>query len=123
MRLVLIVVILFFVCQGLPSCNKSKKNEQEVPEYILSPHKFSKLLVDFAIADCAANMNVKNVPIQKIDSTYAFNPLVDNGIRQSQYDSALDFYSGHPELYKQVYDSVLVMLSEFKATRNNAGSN
>ena len=107
----------------LSSCNKSKKKEQEVPDYILSPHKLSRLLVDFAIADCAANMNIKNVPVGKIDSVYDFNPLVDHGIRQSHYDSSLLFYSGHPELYRQVYDSVLVILSEFKASRNGDVSN
>jgi hypothetical protein len=49
---------------------------------------------------------------------YAFNPLVDNGVTQSQYDSAITYYIAHRELYKEVYENVLVALSELQANRN-----
>ena len=114
----LILSVIFLFCE----CGKREEEDMEIPPYILSPGKLSKVIVDFALAESSANMNIKNVPVQKIDSVYAFNPLVENGVRKSQYDSALFFYSGHPELYKQVYDSALVFLSEYKAMRNAVGT-
>ncbi|MDI1354023.1 MAG: DUF4296 domain-containing protein [bacterium] len=100
------------------SCGKRGQEDSTIPPGILSPRTMAKLLSDFALAEVSANMNIKNTPIQKIDSVYAFDPLRENHVRTSQYDSTLLFYANHPVLYKEVYDSVLVILSEYKAMRN-----
>jgi hypothetical protein len=112
----LLFITAFFLL--LSSCGKRGAEDPTIPPGILSQGKLAEVLADFALAECSANMNITNVPIQKIDSVYAFDPLKEHSIRVSQYDSSIFFYSGHPELYKQVYDSVLVLLSEYKALRN-----
>jgi len=110
----------FFLCVSLVlfSCGKKEEKEIKIPENIISEETFTRVLADFALAESAANMNIKNTDLRKLDSVYAFDPLKDNGITQSQYDSAIVFYVRHPDLYKKIYENVLVTLSEMQAKRN-----
>ena len=64
-------------------------------------------------------MNIKNVPVNKLDTTYAFDPLEENNVRKSLYDSTIQFYAQHPELYKKIYENVLTLLSEMQARRDS----
>jgi hypothetical protein len=111
----LLVLILLL---SLLSCGKNAEKEVEIPDGILSQEQFTKVLADFALAESAANMNIKNVVIQKTDSVYAFDPLLENNVRKSQYDSTVFYYTARPELYKKVYEQVLEALSELQAKRN-----
>jgi hypothetical protein len=111
----LLVLILLL---SLLSCGKNSGKEEEIPAGILSQEQFTKVLADFALAESAANMNIKNVVIQKTDSVYAFDPLLENNVRKSQYDSTVFYYTARPELYKKVYEQVLEALSELQAKRN-----
>lgn len=112
------IVFLLSVFLSCFSCGKKKENAVKIPDGILSEEKFTKVLTDFALAESASSMNIKNVNITKIDSVYAFNPLTENKITKSQYDSAINFYVSHPDLYKKIYENVLVSLSEMQAKRN-----
>jgi hypothetical protein len=105
------LALLFVACEG------GDKNTA-IPPGILSEEQFAQVLTDFSLAEGAANMNVKNLPIQHLDSAYAFDPLKDNNIRQGQYDSTIKFYSTQPERYKRVYERVLQNLTELEAKRN-----
>ena len=102
----------------LISCGPKTEKDIEIPVGILAKDKFAKVLTDFALAESAANMNIKNVVVQKTDSVYAFDPLLENNVRQSQYDSTVRFYTSEPELYKKVYEKVLENMSEMQAQRN-----
>jgi hypothetical protein len=111
-------IILFSLTILFVSCGKNAEKKVEIPAGILNQEQFTKVLTDFALAESAANMNIKNVIIQKTDSVYAFDPLLENNVRKSQYDSTILFYTANPELYKKVYENVLVALSELQAKRN-----
>jgi hypothetical protein len=100
------------------ACGKKQEEAVKIPRGILSEEIFTKVLTDFALAESASSMNIKNVAITKIDSVYAFNPLTENKVTKSQYDSAISFYVSHPDLYKKIYENVLVALSEMQAKRN-----
>lgn len=110
---------LFFTVLLFLACSKNEEKEVEIPPGIMSEDSFAKVLTDFALAESAANLNVKNVVGQKIDSTYAFDPLKENKISQGMYDSTVSFYVSQPKLYKKVYENVLVRLSEMQANRND----
>jgi len=94
------------------------KDKAEIPPGILSLEQMRIVLADFALAESAAVLNVKNVPIHKVDSTYAFDPLIENNIRKTQFDSSIAYYAGNPELYKHIYDSVVVTLSQMKSQKS-----
>ncbi len=100
------------------SCAKSDE-EENIPANILNEEKFTKLIVDFALAESVSNINVKSLPADKMDSLYNFDPLVDNNVSKSQYDSTITFYSKHPELYKKVYENVLAELSKMQVKKDS----
>jgi len=114
-KFILPAVILLSV---MPSCS-SEEAEASVPANILSEEAFAKVIVDFALAESTGNINVKSVAGDKMDSVYAFNPLIDNKITKSQYDSAIAFYSKHPSIYKRVYETVLAELSKMQVKKDS----
>ncbi|MCE3228808.1 MAG: hypothetical protein K0S32_3359 [Bacteroidetes bacterium] len=109
--LVLLALVLIF-----SSCSE-EENSVEIPPGILKQEQFAKILTDLALAESAANLNIKNVKIEKIDSTYAFDPFKENNTTQQQYDSSAHFYSMHPDLYKEAYEKSMQMLVEMQAKR------
>jgi hypothetical protein len=111
-------ILAAFVCLILLVACGKKQEENALPEGMMDQETFVKVLRDFALAESAANINIKNANLQKLDSVYAFNPLEDNGVTQVQYDSAVAFYARHPELYKKVYENVLESLNQIQAKRN-----
>jgi hypothetical protein len=90
-----------------------------IPAGVLSKEAFTKVLVDFALAESAANMNIKSAPVFKIDSVYAFDPLKENKVTKVQYDSTLAFYTRHTDLYQDVYQNVLTELSNMQTRRDS----
>jgi hypothetical protein len=102
--------------------DKTIENESTIKnienQNILNETTFTKLLVDYALAESAANLNIKNVSLLRLDSTYAFAPLKENNISRTKYDSTLMFYSKHTILYKKIYENVLAELSEIKTARD-----
>jgi len=103
----------------LLACTENYNAPPEIPNTILPAATFEKILADFALAESASNMNIKNVPVNKLDTTYAFDPLEENNVRKSLYDSTIQFYAQHPELYKKIYENVLTLLSEMQARRDS----
>ncbi len=108
--------ILTFCIIFLYACHFEKKDES-IPPNVLSVDAISDVLFEFSLAESAANLNIKNVAQNKLDSAYAFNPLKEHKIRQSQFDSTISFYCHHSELYKKVYESVLDKLQAFESGR------
>lgn len=104
------------------ACGNSQHKAANVPSGILNEEQFCKVLTDFALAESAANLNIKSISPIKTDSVYAFNPLVENNIRKSQYDSTVQFYTKQPEVYKKIYEKVLGRLSEISADRTKLNS-
>lgn len=99
---------------GLLGC-AGEHSSKALPAGILPDSVFADLLVDMALAESAANLNIKAVNNSQFDSVYAFRPLIEHGIRKSQYDSTLIYYSSHIEEYKAVYNDVLDRLSAMQA--------
>src|SRR5262245_14014332 len=100
------------------SCGPKEENVA-FPENILKEPEFTALLTDYALAESAGSMNVKSIPGPLMDSVYAFNPLAEHKVRQSQYDSTLAFYIRHPHLYKKVYENVLINLAHLQTARDS----
>ncbi|MBL7912663.1 MAG: DUF4296 domain-containing protein [Bacteroidia bacterium] len=115
-KIILLPLTLFFVF----ACGQSEEDKNTIPDNILNEETFTKVLLDFALAESASNINVKNVPSERLDSTYAFDPLVENKVTRAQYDSAIVFYSKHPGLYKKVYENVLTSLSKMQVKKDTA---
>jgi hypothetical protein len=107
---------IFTLCIFLYSCSDEKK-EVAIPDNVLDKEKFSDVLVDFSLAESASAVNILGVSNAKGDTVYAFNPLVDNNVKRSTFDTTLYFYSHHPKLFKEVYVITLEKLSKLQASR------
>ena len=103
---------LFFLI--VPACGRDAGSR---PGYVLSEERFIDLLVDMTLAESATAINIVNVPGNRIDSVYAFDPLEEHKVSRAVYDSTLRYYAGRPEEYKAVYSEVLTRLSALESAR------
>lgn len=111
--------LFIFTILLLASCSHSDEEQITIPATVMDKEKFTKLIVDFALAESVSNLNVKNVAVTKLDSVYAFDPLKENNVSRSEYDSAISFYSRHPLIYKEIYENVLVALSKMQIKKDS----
>jgi hypothetical protein len=111
-------LLCLFAIIVMTSCGQKYEDRTPIPPGVLDEEAFARLLVNIAVTESAANLNIRGMPIQKFDSAYAFDPLSEQGVRKATYDSTIRFYSAHPEKYKRVYDSVLVHLTDLKTKRS-----
>lgn len=105
-----IVSVLFF-----SSCKPTSEENEVVPETVLSEDQLVKVLTDAYLAEGASGVNVKNVPGEKFDSAYVFNPISDNRIDKAVFDSSMAYYTRHPKKLKLIYDKILDRLSVIQA--------
>lgn len=105
-----IVSVLFF-----SSCKPTSEEDEVVPENVLSEERLVKILTDAYLAEGASGINVKNVPGEKFDSVYVFNPLKDNRVEKVVFDSSMAYYTRHPKKLKIIYDKILDKLSVIQA--------
>jgi hypothetical protein len=113
------ILMAMIISLLLASCAREKK-KAPLPPDILTEEQFATVLSDFALAESASNLNIQKAALHQMDSVYAFDPLLENGVRKSQYDSSLKFYIAHPERYREVYEIALVKLSEMESARATA---
>lgn len=106
-----LTLLLFLISCG------GEKEERPVPPYVLDKETFMQILIDMALAESASNLNIKNLSGKKFDSAYAFDPVKEKKIERKFYDSTLAFYSRDPEKFKEVYEEVLLRLSNLKTNR------
>jgi len=104
-----VVLVLFF------SCAPSNGDEELIVENILTEDKLINVLTNSYLSEGASGINVKNVAGEKFDSTYLFNPLMENNIDKEKFDSTMAYYTRHPKKLKIIYDKVLAKLSEAQA--------
>ncbi len=105
-----IVSVLFF-----SSCKPTSEENEVVPETVLSEDQLVKVLTDAYLAEGASGINVKNVPGEKFDSAYVFNPISDNRIDKAVFDSSMAYYTRHPKKLKLIFDKILDRLSVIQA--------
>lgn len=113
MQKALLVIVLLFSL--MVSCKPPKEEDEVVPSTIIAEEEFVKVLTDAYLCEGASGINIKNVPGNKFDSTYAFNPLKDNNISKALFDSTIAYYSNHPKKMKRIYEKVLDKLSQIQA--------
>ena len=108
---------LFFIFLSLLTLMNCSPTEEkiEVPKTILSQEKMVEMLVYCYMAEGAAGINIKNVPSEKFDSAYVFNPFKDKKMRKTLFDSSVVFYSKYPQTLKKIYENVLDSLSAIQA--------
>lgn len=114
------IMHFLFIFLGLQfACGPKENKSVEFPPNVLKEEELTRLLVSFALAESASNMNIAGVQQYEMDTVYAFRPLQENKVRLTQYDSTLAFYIRHPDLYKKVYENVLSTIVIMQTRRDS----
>lgn len=103
---------LFIISLIVFSCKPKQEDDDTIPSSMLTEEQFTQILTDAYLAEGASGINVKNATGEKFDSAYLFNPITDNNIRKSQFDSSMIYYTQHPKKLKLIYEKVLEKLSQ-----------
>jgi Domain of unknown function (DUF4296) len=106
------ISLLFIVT----ACSKSERVSVDIPTYVIPKDKFVTILTHCYLGEGASSINVKGVTGEKFDSTYLFNPLKDNQVTKTEFDTSLAFYTKNPLLLKGMYEQVLENLSQMQAS-------
>ncbi len=107
-KIVIVSCLLF-------SCKPGNEEDETVPDSVLTEEQLIKVLTDAYLAEGASGINVKAVTGEKFDSTYIFNPLMDNHIDKAKFDSSMVYYTRHPKKLKRIYEKILDELSAIQA--------
>ena len=103
-----IACLLLFACSGKKTVN--------IPETVLPQEKMAEVMIDIHLLEATMNLNSTNADkISPGNPTPSFDVLKKNNINKKQYDESFDFYTQHPELLIEVYQSVLNELSKLQA--------
>jgi hypothetical protein len=105
------LIKLFIFSVVLFSCAPKNDADEVVPETLLTEEQLVNVLTDAYLAEGASGINIKNVPGEKFDSVYLFNPLKDNTIDKVKFDSTMAYFTKHPKKLKLIYDKVLEKMS------------
>jgi uncharacterized protein YciU (UPF0263 family) len=102
----LILGIVFFSCE--------KKNEVDY-ENLIPQDDMVNILVDIHIAE---SITQKYTALQR-DAEDRSGPVYQNifedyGVDYFQFDSSLTWYQVHPEIYREMYDEVIIELTKLK---------
>lgn len=104
------LLLIFFAC--------TEKKEVKIPDNILSKEKMTAVLTDVHIVEAMINLNLVRIGNTPQDTTNYYNIFKKNNTSRKQYEDSFKFYSDHPELFKEIYDGVLIELSKKQAEVN-----
>jgi hypothetical protein len=107
---IILLCFFFFAC--------SKSPEAKIPDTVLSKEKMAELMLDIQLYESTLSISLykeENVVLE-IPKT---NILKKHGVSKKQYDESFDYYSHHPDVFAEVYTSVLNDLSRMQAEVKN----
>ncbi len=107
--------IIFFISTAfiISSCMEKEIN---IPENVLKQNEMSSILTDIHIAQSAVNNKIVTDSMNYTFNDYLNYILKQRKIKKEDFLSSLKFYSEHPDILQEVYDSVLTSLSRMEAS-------
>ena len=106
--------IIFFISTAfiISSC---MEKEISIPENILKQKEMSSILTDIHIAQSAINNKIVTDSMNYTINDYLNYILKQHKTEKEDFLASLKFYSEHPDILQEVYDSVLTSLSRMEA--------
>ena len=109
-------IILGFVIFSISSC---MEKEVPIPENVLKLKEMTSILSDVHFAQAALNLKIQNDSLVYSMNDYLTYILKQHKTEKDDFLVSLKFYSDHPGILKQVYDSVLTEMSRIEARTVN----
>src|SRR5205085_11176204 len=98
------LLFFFLFVSALFACTKPKV---EIPAGVLKKEQMVPILADVHIAQAASAMYQASDSMRYTSADLMKYVFKIHHTTQSQYDSSIAFYTKHPEIMKEIYDSVI----------------
>lgn len=99
-----IILLTFLSCSDDPTKFKSRK--------IIDREEFIEILIDIHLMDAVSNDPDYFRKYRDIDSIDLYSQIFEkHHVTQALFDSTVSAYTRRPDLYKEVYDEVLLKLN------------
>ena len=106
-KLISVLILIVF----LTSCSNK---HVEIPEDVINKKEMTGILTDIHIAQSAYSGRVRTDTSLIPMNDYVSIILKHHEIKKEDFLNSLKFYSAHPELLQEVYDSVVTELSRLQ---------
>ncbi|SMO50858.1 protein of unknown function [Saccharicrinis carchari] len=91
-------------------------NPNRVPKGFPEEEEFARILADVHYAEATiGQIRIKDRGVDSTANTYYHYILARHNLTQQKFDTVVSWYLSHPELYQEVYDKVIALLSEQEA--------
>ena len=105
MRIFLVISLLIFT---LTACEKSRPGKDLIP-----PEIFVPVLVDLHLVYSIQSSQEFRTISREVDSIDTYNYVFEKyNIDRVLFDSTVSWYSRHPERFTEIYDEVVMQLSQ-----------
>ena len=102
-RFVSYYLLLIFVSILITSC-------QNRPKEVLNRKKMEQIMYDIYVAEATIESDYQNFDSSEKKETYINQVFESNGVKQSEWDTSLSWYSDRIDLYLRMNDSVKARL-------------
>jgi len=109
-------ILYFFMTLFLFAC---AEKEITIPADVLKQKEMTAILSDVHIAQSAIGNAMSTDSSGYTLADYLDFILENHHASKKQFVSSLEFYSNHPEMLQEIYDSVLTGLSKIEAGLEN----
>lgn len=106
MRILSVGLIVLF---GLLACTPKPKR----PKFVPDTKDMALLISDVYETEALISQSGRSINLDDERFVGYYKNILDkHGVTQVEFDSAVSWYSAHPELFSEVYDEVISMLSQ-----------
>jgi hypothetical protein len=108
------LLFITFILLSVAACNRAR-----VPRDIIRQENLAPILVDIhMVYAIQTSMEFRNMT-REFDSVDTHGYIFDkHGIDKVQFDSSIAWYSRHPALFTEVYDDVVMRLTQLNDSIN-----
>ncbi len=99
---------------SLAACNHNRP-----PKDILQPEEIVPVLIDMHLVNSIQSAPEYRTLTQGMDSVDVYSYIFEkHGIDRVEFDSSIAWYSRNPELFTQIYDHVVMRLTQISDSLN-----
>jgi hypothetical protein len=107
MKFFKLTILLFILIWVTQSCNYESENNKDV----IPKDTMVMLISDIHIADATLNVIMNTEKFKEVDDYYT-SVLSKYNVSRSRFDTSLAYYSSKPETFEQIYEDVMLLLSQ-----------
>jgi len=104
--------IFIFALIFLTGCRKST---EEIPRGIISRDSMIFIMADIHIAEARIMKSGSKSSNRDLRSAYMQKVLTKSGVDTARFRKSFDYYSLHPEIFAEMYEDVVVVISKKQA--------